>query len=398
MSISVHITSGIYGQNLVHSWRTGIQETIEGHEKRSSLVTWPTIKLNNRFNLVNTRERRFIRAALYQNIHNIWGFPFIHDKTLLTNQAVGGQKVLSLAETSYRHFYDGRGCMLVSHYNWELYEYATIDTVDSVTQITLKDNLLGTWSAGTCVYPMYEYRIEDVQEIDSYIKQLNYVTLTATETMEDLRSFSYSVPESGASTYKGLDLFLETPQHPIRIKYRHPFELLHFLGRSFACSFYDKARPVFDSDFIFISRESIWNLLKFFDSKRGRFQVFYMPSWDNDIVPTAAILATDTNLTVESLYLSSSHIIGRHIWIRFVDGSYVCREVVAVPNVTTVTIDSAIGTDVPQSDILKILVCYLNKVRFNIDEILLEYIADSIVQTKLRFQTISGEAESPPPI
>jgi hypothetical protein len=141
-------------------------------------------------------------------------------------------------------------------------------------QITLTENLLGTWPAGTCIYPMYEYRIEEVQEINAYIRQLNYITLAATETMEDLRSFSYSVPASDAPTYKGLDLFLEMPQHPAEINYRHPFERLQFLGKSFSCSVYDKTRHIFSSKFIFISRESIWNLIKFFDSKRGRFQVF----------------------------------------------------------------------------------------------------------------------------
>ena len=370
MSIDTYVTPKIYKQNLVHSWMTSIQENVKGGEKRSSLVTWPRIKTSSDLTLVSTAERRFIRAALYQNIHKIWGFPFVHDKTALTSQATDGQKILTVAETSYRHFYDGRGCILISPSNWELYEYGTIDTVDSATQITLKSNLIGSWPIDTYVYPMYEYRIEEMQEINAFIKQLNYITLSATETMESLRSFSYSIPSSGAPTYNGLDLFLIMPQHPVTETYQHPFEHLLYFGKGFVASVYDKTRFVFAMDFIIVSREDIWSLLNFFDSKRGRFQVFYMPSWDNDIVLTAAVAVDDINLTVESLYLLSDEIIGRHLWIRLPDQSYVCREVVAVPNATTVTISSSIGTAISQSNLSKMLICFLNKVRFNVDEIL----------------------------
>lgn len=388
MSIDVYATSKIYKQNLVHSWMTSIQETICGDEKRSSLVTWPRIKLRNDLVPMTTAERRFIRASLYQSIHRIWGFPFIHDKTPLTSQAADGQAILTVAETSYRHFYDGRGCILVNPSNWELYEYAVINTVDSAIQITLASNLIGSWPVGTYVYPMYEYRIEEMQEINVSIKQLNYITLAATEVMESLRSFSYSLPSSGAPTYNSLDLFLTKPQYPATENYMHPFEHIVFFGKDFATSVYDKTRFVFNLDFIIVSRADVWDLLNFFDSKRGRFQVFYMPSWNNDIVPTAAIAADAVTLTVETLYLSSAEIIGRHLWIRLPDQSYVCREITAVPTSTSITINSSIGTAISQTNLSKILICFLNKVRFNSDEILLEYTADLIAKTKLKFKVV----------
>ena len=388
MSIDVYVTPKIYKQSLVHSWMTSIQENIHGDEKRSSLVTWSRIKLNSDLALISTAERRFIRASLYQSIHKIWGFPFVHDKTFLTSQANGGQAILTVDETSYRHFYDGRGCILVSASNWELYEYGIIDTVDSATQITLTDNLAGNWPVDTLVYPIYEYRIEEVQELRVFIKQLNYITLAATESMEDLRSFSYSVPSSGVPTYNGLDLFLTAPQYPATESYRHPFEHLVFFGKDFSGSVYDKTRFIFDLDFIITSRADIWDLLKFFDSKRGRFQTFYMPSRNNDIIPTAAIAADAVTLTVETLYLSSAEIVGRHLWIRLPDQSYVCREVTAVPTSTTITISSSIGTAISQANLSKMLICFLNEVRFNIDEIVLEYVADSIAKTKLRFRVV----------
>jgi hypothetical protein len=103
---------------------------------------------------------------------------------------------------------------------------------------------------------------------------------------------------------------------------------------------------------------------------------------------TAAISATAVDLTVESLYLGSSDIVGRQIWIRLVDGSYICREIVAVADANTIIVDSVFGVDVPIKDISKILICYLYKVRFNIDELLLEYTADLIAEANLTFQVV----------
>ncbi len=388
MSIDVYVTSKIQKQTLIHSWITSIQENIKGVEKRSSLLTWPRIKLDNELRLIDTSERNFIRSSLSRAIHGIWGFPFVHDKTILTSEAAAGQKVLTLKETSYRHFYGGRGLILVKPSDWTYYEYDLINTVDSDTQITMTTNLTGTWPIGTHVYPIYEYRVSEDQEIDIQFRQLNYVSLSATESFESLRSFSYSVPSSGAPTYNSLDLFLTKPLYPMRGKYSHPYEYLSFLGLGYESSSYDKTRLSFSMDFRVVSRSAIWNLLKFFDSKRGRFQTFYIPSWNNDVVPTAAIGATDTTLTVEQIQFTSAEIVGRHLFIRLPDASYVCREITDLPTSTSIQIDSAIGMAISQSNLSKMLLSFLYKARFGVDEILFEYIADEIINTKLDFKTI----------
>lgn len=388
MSIDTYITSKIQKQSLIHSWRTSIQETIQGGEKRSTLLTWPRIKLNMELRFISSPERNFIRSSLFQNIHNLWGFPFVHDKTALTAEAASGQKVLTLGSTSYRHFYDGRGCILVDPDDWTSYGFGKIDTVDSTTQITMAVSLANTWPVKTLVYPIFEYRIDAAQEIDVEFRQLNYLSISASESFEAARTFTYSVPASGAPTYNGLDLFLTRPLYSLVEPYQHPYELLSFLGKGKAFNTYSQTRPGLSGTFRIVSRSDIWDLLNFFDSKRGRFQVFYEPSWDNDIVPTAAIDAADQTLTVEEVYLTSGEIVGRHLYIRFPDGTYVCREVSNHPVSTTLVIDSPIGTSVTAANLSKMLICFLYKVRFDIDEIEIDYTADEIAQSKLKFRVV----------
>ena len=388
MSIDAYVTSKIQKQTLIHSWRTSIQETIQGNEKRSALLTWPRIKLDSQLRLISTEERNFIRSALFHCIHKIWGFPFVHDKTLLTEVSTSGQKVLSLKETSYRHFYSGRGLILVYPSNWTNYEYCVIDTVDSDTQITVKANLANIWLTGTSVYPLYEYRINEFQEIDVRFRQMNFLDLNAAESFESTRSFSYSIPSSGAAVYNDLDLFLTKPLYPLSEKYNHSYSQLAFLGLGHTFSTYGSTRSTFSMNFVLVSREEIWSFLEFFDAKQGRFQSFYIPTWDNDIVPTSAIEASDTSITVEQVYLTSDEIVDRHLYIRFPDKSYVCRKITDLSSATSITLDSAIGTDVLQKDLSQMLVSFLYEVRFDADEILFEYVADEIVNVKLPFKTL----------
>ena len=390
MTISAFITSKMVSQSMIHSWRSTIQETIKGGEKRSTLYTWPRVRLENNIQLISDEERRFIRTHLYRDLLNTWGFPFIHEGTTLTSQALAGQKILILSETAYRHFYDRRGCLLIppASYDWESYEAAVIDTVDSGVQITLAENLSATWPVGTHVFPMYEYRIEDTQEIQAKIRQINLLTISATESFESARSFTYSIPASGADTYNGLDLFLIRPKNPMQEKTRFSYELLGFYGKSTAFSNYYKARFLFSREYERTSREDIWALLNFFDSKQGRLVSFYTPTWANDIIVTAAIGAADTTLTTKEIYLTAGEIVGRHLYIQLPDSSYVCREITARPSNTSITIDSAIGVAVSAENIANILLCFLYEVRFDADEIQLEYIADNVATTKLKFNSL----------
>lgn len=388
MSVSTYVTSTIQKQSVSHRWQTHIQETIQGYEKRSALLTWPRVGLDNELRFITSTERNFIRSSLHQNLHNTWAFPFVHDQTKLTSQASSGQKILTLESTSDRHFYNGRTSIIVNPSNWKSYEFCTIDTVDTATQITLLSNLSSTWAVNSKVYPCYEYRIGEAQDLETVFRQLNTLNILATECFEDLRSFSYTLPSSGAAVYNGLDLFLTKPLYPITETFAHPYTELSFLGLGYAATSYTQTRTALEFEFIITPRSAIWDVLNFFDSKRGRFQSFYIPSWNDDIIPTAAIGSASTTITVEQIYLTSAEIVGRYLYIRLPDGSYVCRSVTGLATSTSLQISSGIGTAVSQSNLSKMLICFLPKVRFNADEIMLDFISNDIAKTKLGFQSV----------
>lgn len=390
MSVSVYLTLPMKKQQIKHSWKTSVQEDIEGNEKRTALYTWPRVSFDIRFGVFSEAQRRFIRAHLYRNTSDIWGIPIRHDKSLLTATASSGQTILVLDDTGNRHFYAGRKCILIDPDNWESYEAGTIDTVDSSTQITLSANLTYTWPAGSLVFPCYECHIRPVQQINVRHRGINWLAMEATESFESDRSFSYTIPESGADTYNGLDLFVYHPLLPGAEQFKYPFDLHEFFGKQYIHSDYKETRFSYRRSFFLSSREEVWDMLRFFDSKQGRFQVFYTPTWSDDIIVTGAISATDTVLTIRPVvYLSSSEIIGRHIYIQFPDKTYICRQIVDVPTSTTIELDDVIGTSVELSDVDEMMVCFLYAAHFGADDILLDhYPGTEAVKVNLTLDTV----------
>jgi len=388
--MSVYLTPKMQGQRISHTWMTKIQENIQGGEKRSAIFTWPRIKLESKIQFVEDEERRFIHTHLFRDIHNVWSIPIISDETELTVEAASGQKVITVTETDYRHFYDGRDCILIDPDDWESYEAATINTVDSSTQITVDTNLTSTWPIGTLIYPLYDCRIKPEQTITSKFHEVNSINLAATESFESVRSFSYSLPSVDTGifpTYNSLSLFLTKPMNPISEKWRHPFELFGTFGLQTDFINHGDTRGIFSRIFQLSTKKDIYDLFDFFDAQMGRLGTFYTPTWLDDIVINDGFLNTDTTLTIKKRYLTSGEIIGRHIYLQFPDGSYVCREITNSPTDTSIVI-AAPGTTVATANISKMLCCFLHEVRFNVDEMAVDYVKNPIARIKLSFNTI----------
>lgn len=386
----VYLTTEMVDQKISHTWMTKIQETIEGDEKRSALFTWPRIKLINKLSLIENEKQRFIYANLWRNIHNTWNIPIISDRAKLTSTATAAETIINVDETDYRHFYEGRECILISLTDWESYEVVTISGI-SATQITVSGSLSNTWPVDTNIYPIYECRVAEEQTRDSKFYKYNTIEIITKESFESTRDFTYTLPTVDNvvfPTYNSLDLFLYRPLNPIKEKYRHPYTLLEYYGKQLSFSTYGDTRAVLDRTFLCNSKKEIYDLLDFFDAKQGRLETFYTPSWLKDIVIDSEFTDAAELLIVKKLYLTEEELVGRHIYIRFKDGSYVCREIVSSPNELTIIIDSAIGTTVPAEDLPNMVCSFLYEVRFNVDEILLSYLVENIAKTKLGFNII----------
>lgn len=373
----VYITTEPKSQQVAHLWRTSIQKTVNGKEKRTALFTWPRILLQSTYTPSGSREINWMKRKIIRYSDMLWGIPVWPDKTVLTAQAASGQKILAVADTGNRHFYAGRQCVIIKPSDPFVYAVGTINVLASA-QITLLVNLAATWPAGSWVLPLYDCRIAADQEITGMAMRRQEIELEATEAYEAARTLAYTLPASGAPTYLGLDLFLQAVETPVTYKSSRPYDLLQYLGIGYAATRYIAGENALGmkSAMIRPTRAKIWETLNFFDSKQGRLQPYWMPSWSRDIVVTQAVLATDTVLNTEAIeyttHYLTNEVVGRYVFILFPDGSYACRKITGA-GAATVTLDSAIGTAVPAGLIGRLLICFLNLSRFNIDEMAIDY-------------------------
>ena len=382
-------------QLVAHAWRTGIQTTIKGVEKRSMLFTWPRIKLENEFLATTHAATNYLKRNLFRYVDQIWGIPIWADKTTLTSQAASGQKNLLVGGTTYRHFYAGRNCIIINASNFTSYEVGLIASLNSTT-LVMTSNLTATWPAGSLVLPVYDCLLSQDQEIGADYQRAQHFLLSAIESYDALRAFSYAAPSSGATTYEGLDLFLFKFLRPLAYKFKRAYERSQFLGLGFAYSKYtagDNALGLSGS-LLRETRQEIWELLKFFDSKQGRLEPFWVPTWSKDLVATAAIGASDTVIHIEPIqyttYFLPNDIVNRYVFIEFPDKTTTCRKI-ANSSTSTVTLDTAIGKAVAAGELSKLLISFLIQCRFDIDELEIGFTTENLGRADLSFAGLIGE-------
>ena len=379
--------------SLSHLWKTSIQKVVTGGEKRTALYTWPRVQADYETKLINDTEFNWIARKLYKYLYGLWGIPIWPDRTALSSQANSGQKVLNVDETDNFHFYVGRDIIIINPTNFQLYEIGKVESLTS-TSITLDANLSNTWPIGSLVLPRYLFRIEDPQEVQAKVFQYQELKFSVIESFESLRSFTYTIPESGASVYKGLDVFQFIPYNGIECIYNKPWNLLQFLGLGYTSCEYEKTLIGIKGGYQEKGRDCLWNMLKFFDSKMGRWGDFWVPTWKKDIVVTAAILSTDTTISIQNIEYSThwavgDDIVGEYIQFYFPDGTKVFKQITSAPTSTSIIIDSATGKAVTSDELDLLIVSFLLPVRFNVDEIKFDYVdgnCEEVADIRLSFR------------
>ena len=176
--------------------------------------------------------------------------------------------------------------------------------------------------------------------------------------------------------------------------------VLQYLGIGRAWSQQAETGIAWEAEFLLDSRAAIKGLRDAFDARKGRWGAFWCPTWQGDVIVTGAIGATDTTLTIEDMeygtYWGAAgyEVTGRYLAIRLSDGTMIYRRVMGWPSSTSLAIDQSLGVEVAEAELGSLLVSFLLFARFDMDEIELEYLTETVAQTKLRFRSVAAEAAS----
>jgi len=289
---------------------------------------------------------------------------------------------------------------LISH--WDDYEICTISGV-AENAITISGALGKSWAAGNFVVPVYDFRTNFKGSINRQIREYDTISMEGVESFESARAFDYTAPASGTVTYRDKELFVYKPNSPKDETWSRAATIQQYLGKGFKHSYYSDTERKHEHSFL-LGAEEVPEVLDFFDRHKGRYETFWFPTWNKDIKPAQAINSSDTAIYIQDIDYDISWFlndtIGRHIYIQFPDGSYVCRRIINATS-STIILNGTVGTSVSLANLSKMHISFLELGRFDQDEIELEYIQGRrIAQTTLYFHGLINEVDDyvPPPV
>jgi hypothetical protein len=378
----IYLTIRPKSQNYSHIWKTEILKTVKGEETRSALFTWPRLDTKLDFIGNDGSKTNWFRRYLFKNKQKVWGIPIWHDLTPLRADANVSQLNVAVTETENRHFYKGRNAILINKNDFTDYEVITINTVSGTT-IGASDLLSDTWDKDTTYFmPVYDFRLGSGFDIKRFNTNSDTLTLDAAEDMSALVAFSYTTPTIGA-TYLGHPIFEFVVQASKSQGFIHPNLVIGGIGKSSVESWYDDDDTHLVNKFSLVAdgRSTIWDIQNFFDHRLGKYDSFWMPSWNQDLVPTAAVTEGATLIDVadydyDTLFVEND-IINRHLFIGLPNRSYVCRKIESATS-TTITLSAAIGTALRVNDLNRTLFSFMTFSRFNGDRLELDFVKGNV--------------------
>lgn len=172
------------GVTLTRSYKTGIQMSVTGQEKRSALYSWPRRALKYKVIGMSAAEVAYIKRKIWRHQHHVWGVPLWTDGSKLTAIAAAGTKSLAVEDTRYRDFAIGDKVIITNPANPDSYEYGTIASFTQ-TGITLVDNLTYSWTSFYFVYPVLPARFEASMTLTSRTDRVGEMTIKAVEAFEE---------------------------------------------------------------------------------------------------------------------------------------------------------------------------------------------------------------------
>lgn len=374
------------GVKFRYTWQTAIKRGIQGNERRSKLKSWPERSISWESQLNTNYFRNLFLRKLFFNFENVFGIPIWQNSSSLTSSAAIGATTI-YCDTANRDFFAG-GLILITN-DFQVYEYAEIDSFNS-NSITLTDNLVNNYIAGSQVFPILQGRISNTNYINiaQATGKHSSVNFDFTEAYEETQI--YQVGVNDFPTYNGFSVLNMEPNWDTKIEFgiSKSFEVLKSIGIETSYCYQSQADFTMILRYAFSNSEDCKRFETFFNDMAGRFNSFWIPTWGNDFVITSGIASSDTTLTIESINYSTNwllnDLIGRTIFIKSFDETEIYRKIIAAPNATTIILDSAIGIDVDAEELRSIVSCFLLPVRFDQDEIEMNYQTNTFAEVEIK--------------
>lgn len=196
-------------------------------------------------------------------------------------------------------------------------------------------------------------------------------------------------------TYLGYDLFLTEPNYAVqpKIGFATRHTIVSGIWTGYNHDTYEENPIRLAYSYLLEDITKIKDTIDFFNNKCGRFTPFFIPSWIRDVKISAAFSDTDNIITIEDIDYQttwqSNKALGRHLFILWPDGTYVCRKIYKAITATTLQLNQAIGVACTEDEAAGLFCCFLYFVRFDIDELEINYQTLDVAECELTFQSLN---------
>lgn len=374
--------------SLENSWLTDVQQGgADGAEERRGLSLKPTRTVNLQWTMEGINECDRLLVALRKASQGNFQVPLYSDQVELTVGALSGTKVLTFDPTQRRFFAGGRVALVRRSSGMVpiTYQIGQIFT-QTTASLTLVSNLTADVLPGDIIVPMIDVEAVLTPSLHFDMSYGGSVKLTVVEV-----SGASQLPAHDSDNPFGFDAYLGKPIFDINPNWIQGFDMgfdhqgeRYTAGR--AANTYlvgDRSRLVSNYFFSF-DRDEAWDIVQFFDTRRGRLRSFWLVDQDQLWLPVStsgtAFLDVDP-LGDFDMFCEDMDYVG----IVLADGTTIIREVV--------TIEETLGiwritplTPFPVFDPTDaVRVARARIVRFDSDAMTESWINDDVMTTRLGF-------------
>lgn len=395
-----------------YSFNTDIITSYDGHEQRLKTRQYARRLVSYDYNAMKPEEAQWLRAQLRLRQSDTLYIPMWHRPVRLASDFLGG-KFLNIER---RDFFGLYGAEAVEIYHFDDVMGSRDVNVQKLIQeydysadtITLKTNLYRRLSKiNTWIYPLVRCNTQPTTEQNYVFSNGESVVMNFEDVLyeagiplptevtykydyESVRQFNrFNLPE----TYLNKEVLLNSPQWnadgDASLTINKNVNRLDNTSGIFKydlknASSYDVHRYTF----LLRSRVMIDNMIKFFKNQAGMYKSFWCPSWANDFSPTRKLVAGTNEIIVglsslNMYYLSNTRkkriVIFTNDWDNYIyeiSGYAKFTDPDTQEKYGKISLATNMTVDIPLEKVR--MISYLNLVRFDDDELQIDYESDEV--------------------
>jgi hypothetical protein len=354
---------------------TDVLQRAGGKEQRFALRKNPRQVFSYRYLVDEGEARQVLENLMFEWQSRVFGVPVWWDDTELTADATAGDLSITVTSTDYRDFrVGGLVAVFVAQDEFDVVEISSLTS----TTIGLTSALVGSYDAGTKVYPLAVCRMRSVVRAGRFPANLSAFEIDFTNTENDANLADVTPFESFNSkvliTENSIRGGVVTETFERRLTTIDSGVGLDVVESDWAVSRRGTVLTVRA-----VGRQAVWELRGLIHALRGRQVSFYLARGSDDLAPVANLTNGGNTLDVAN-YGYAQFVNERQprnvIRVSFVSGATPLLRTITASTETSATVEQlTLNTTWPATytpaQVARIE--FVEKVRFDADDVRLEF-------------------------